>query len=94
MDAKRSQIEALNAAELSLEEYRWIRDQAYRAIGVAYVDLDIAKIVDEAKRGVTSQEAGRLLGAVEPAGPESNRTRLEKVKQQLQQNVALASFGL
>ena len=94
MDAKRSQIEALNAADLSLEEYRWIRDQAYRAIGVAYVDLDIAKIVDEAKRGVTSQEAGRLLGAVEPAGPESNRTRLEKFKQQLQQNVALASFGL
>ena len=94
MDAKRSQIEALNAAELSLEEYRWIRDQAYRAIGVAYVDLDIAKIVDEAKRGVTSQESGRLRGAVEPAGPESNRTRVEKFKQQLQQNVALASFGL
>ena len=86
--------QALNAADLSLEEYRWIRDQAYRAIGVAYVDLDIAKIVDEAKRGVTSQEAGRLLGAVEPVGPESNRTRLEKFKQQLQQNVALASFGL
>ena len=94
MDAKRSQIEALNAAELSLEEYRWIRDQAYRAIGVAYVDLDIAKIIDEAKRGVTSQEPGRLRGALEPAGPESNRTRLEKFKQQLQQNVALASFGL
>ena len=94
MDAKRSQIEALNAVELSLEEYRWIRDQAYRAIGVAYVDLDIAKIIDEAKRGVTSQEPGRLRGALEPAGPESNRTRLEKFKQQLQQNVALASFGL
>ena len=74
MDAKRSQIEALNAADLSLEEYRWIRDQAYRAIGVAYVDLDIAKIVDEAKRGVTSQEAGRLLGASNPRG--RSRTEL------------------
>ena len=94
MDAKRSQIEALNAAELSLEEYRWIRDQAYRAIGVAYVDLDIGKIVDDAKRGITSQEPGQLRGALEPGGPESNRTRLEKFKQQLQQNVALASFGL
>src|SRR5918993_1442858 len=31
MDAKRGQIEALNTAGLSLEEYRWIREQAYRA---------------------------------------------------------------
>ena len=76
MDAKRSQIEALNAADLSLEEYRWIRDQAYRAIGVAYVDLDIAKIVDEAKRGVTSQEAGTTAGRRRTrAGVEPNSAR-------------------
>jgi hypothetical protein len=94
MDAKRSQIEALNAAELSLEEYRWIREQAYRALGMPYVDFDIGRIVDEAKRGVTSPEPGRLRGAIGPAGPESNRTRVEKVRKQLEHNVALASFGL
>ena len=94
MEAKRTQIDALNAAELSLEEYRWIREQAYRALGMAYVDLDIAKIVDDAKRGVTSQEPGRLRGAVEPSGPESNRARVEKIRKQLESNVALASFGL
>jgi hypothetical protein len=94
MEAKRSQIEALNAAELSLEEYRWIREQAYRALGMAYVDLDIARFVDDAKRGVTSSEPGRLRGAIEPSGPETNRTRIEKFRKLLEQNVALASFGL
>ncbi len=94
MEAKRVQIESLNATGLSLEEYRWVREQAYRAAGMAYVDLDVGRIVDEARRGVTSPEPGRLRGAIEPAGPESNRTRIEKVRKQLEQNVALASFGL
>jgi hypothetical protein len=94
LDAKRGQIEALNAVGLSLEEYRWIRNQAYRALGMAFVDLDLAKIVDDARRGVSSQEHGRLSGSVEPSGPESNRTRVERIRKQLEQNVALASFGL
>ncbi|HJR58651.1 MAG TPA: hypothetical protein VJ813_04615 [Vicinamibacterales bacterium] len=93
LDAKRGQIEALNAAGLSLDEYRWIRDQTYRALGMPFVDLDLGRLVDEARRGVTS-EAGRLRGAVGPAGPESNRSRVEKVRKQLEANLALASFGL
>lgn len=94
LEAKRTQIEALNAAGLSLEEYRWIREQAYRALGVPFVDLDIGRLVDEARRGVVSNEPGRLQGAIGPAGPESNRRRVEKVRKPLEQNVALASFGL
>ena len=94
LDAKRGQIEALNTAGLSLDEYRWIRNQAYRALGMAFVDLDLAKIVDDARRGVTSQDPGRLSGSVEPTGPESNRARVERIRKQLEQNVALASFGL
>ncbi len=94
LDAKRAQIEALNAAGLSLDEYRWIRNQAYRALGMAFVDLDIARIVDEARRGATSEAPGQLSGSIEPAGPESNRTRVERIRKQLEQNIALASFGL
>ena len=94
LDAKRSQVEALNTAGLSLEEYRWIRHQAYRALGMAFVDLDFAKIVEEAKSGVTSDSAGQLLGAMGPDGPEANRARIEKFKKQLEENIALASFGL
>ena len=94
LDAKRGQIEALNAAGLSLDEYRWIRDQAYRALGQPFVDLDIAKIVDEARRGITSQTGGELRGSMGPSGPQSNRTLIERFKKQLEENLALASFGL
>jgi hypothetical protein len=94
LDAKRSQIDALNDAGLSLDEYRWIRDQAYRALGQPFVDLDIGKLVDEVKRGVTSEDAGRLRGSIGATGPESNRQRLERFRKMLEENLALASFGL
>ena len=102
MDAKRSQVEALNAAGLSLEEYRWIRDQAYRALGKAFVDLDISRIIEEAKQGITSEDPGKLRpptalrtgGALEPGGPVVNRERIERFKKILEENLALASFGL
>jgi hypothetical protein len=94
IDAKRSQVEALNAAGLSLEEYRWIREQAYRALGKAFVDLDIAKFIEDAKRGITPEAVGALRGALEPGGPVINRERVERFKKILEENLALASFGL
>lgn len=94
IDAKRSQIEALNAANLSLDEYKWIRDQAYRALGQAFVDLDIGKMVNDVQRGATSTNPGELRGSVGPAGPESNQKLVEKFRKLLEDNIALASFGL
>jgi hypothetical protein len=61
---------------------------------VPFVDFDIAKLVDDANRGIQSENPGRVSGAVALTGPQPNRTRLEKVRKQLEQNVALASFGL
>lgn len=94
IDAKRGQVEALNAAGLSLEEYRWIREQAYRALGKPFVDLDISKFVEEMKDGVTPEALGKLRGALEPDGPLVNRERIEKFKKILEENLALASLGL
>ena len=94
IDAKRSQIEALNTANLSLDEYKWIRDQAYRALGQAFVDLDIGKMVTDAQRGITSTTPGELRGSMGPAGPESNQKLVEKFRKFLEENIALASFGL
>ncbi len=48
IDAKRAQVEALNATNLSLEDIRWIRDQAYRALGQPFVDMDLSKIMENA----------------------------------------------
>ena len=95
LDAKRGQVHALNTAGLSLEEYRWIREQAYRALGQPFVDLDIGRLVEEVRRGVTTTDsAGELRGSVGPTGPEGNLKLIERVKKQLEENLALASFGL
>ena len=94
LDAKRTQVEALNDAGLSLAEYRWIRNQAYQAIGMPFVDLDLGRMVEQARSGEKVAEAGRLGGAIGKAGPEANRKLVEQFKKQLEDNVALATFGL
>lgn len=93
IDAKRGQVEALNATGLSLDEYRWIRDQSYRALGQPFVDMDLSKILENAKSGVQTG-LGELRGALEPEGPAANQARVAKVKKLLQDNLALAAFGL
>lgn len=95
LDAKRSQVEALNEVGLSLDEYRWIRDQVYRAVGIPYVDFDLGAIAEDIRTGVSSpEERGQLRGSMGPAGPEINRKLVEGFKKQLEDNVVLASFGL
>jgi hypothetical protein len=94
VEAKRSQVEALNDAGLSLDEYRWIREQTYRALGVPYMDFDVGKIVDQIRSNNAAVEPGQLKGSIGPAGPEANRKLVEPFKKQLEDNLALASFGL
>ena len=94
LEAKRTQVEALNEVGFSLEEYRWVRDQAYRALGAPYVDFDIGRLVEDVRRGAKQTEVGKLRGAMGPAGPEANRKLVEAFKKQLEANIALASFGL
>jgi len=93
IDAKRGQVEALNVTGLSLDEYRWIRDQSYRALGQPYVDMDLSKILENAKSGGESG-VGEMRGALGPEGPAANQARVAKFKKMLQDNLALASFGL
>lgn len=94
IDAKRAQVEALNAADLSLEEYQWIRQQAYRSLGMAFADLDLKKMVDAAKQAVPEDVSDQLRGSISPEAMAANRARLEKFKKVLEDNLALAAFGL
>ena len=95
LDAKRTQVEALNAAGLSMDEYRWIRSSAYQAIGAPYMDVDFARLAAEAKAGIhTAASPGSLEGAFRGAAPPANIKLVEKFKKQLEDNLALASFGL
>lgn len=94
LEAKRTQVEALNEVGFSLEEYRWVRDQAYRALGVPYVDFDIGRLVEDVRRGAKQTDVGKLRGARGPTGPDANRKLVEAFRKQLEGNIALASFGL
>ncbi|HYM24777.1 MAG TPA: hypothetical protein VEU08_16280 [Vicinamibacterales bacterium] len=95
VDAKRTQVAALNDAGLGLDEYRWIRSAAYQAIGAPYMDVDFARIAADAKAG--RQQAvmpATLEGAFRGTPPDANVKLVEKFKKQLEDNLALASFGL
>lgn len=94
MDAKRAQIDALNAANFSLDEYRWVRSQAYTALGLPFMDVDVAKLVESITSGKAPGDPARIGGSIGPGGPEQNQKIVEPFRKALEDNVALASFGL
>jgi hypothetical protein len=94
LDAKRSQVEALNETGLSLEEYKWIRDQTYQALGMPFVDFDITKFAEQIKSGSPNVQPGHIRGSIGESGPDANRKLVERFKKTLEDNVSLASFGL
>jgi hypothetical protein len=95
LDAKRWQVEALNAQRLSLAEYRWIRKQAYGAIGLPVMDFDLARIISDVKAGRTSSlNEMQVNMVVGPTGPEANQALVQSQHKALEDNVALAFLGL
>ena len=93
VEAKRAQVTALNDAGLSLDEYRWIRTQAYAALGVPIPDFDMSRMIEDIKEG---REPQRPAGGVTvgPSGPEANRALVEPHRKSLEANTALPFFGL
>jgi hypothetical protein len=95
LDAKRWQVEALNAQRLSLAEYRWIRKQAYGALGLPVMDFDLARIVEDVKAGRTSSlNEMQVNVVVGPTGPDANQKLVQPQRKALEDNVALAFLGL
>ncbi len=93
LDAKRTQVAALNDVGLSLDEYRWIRSSSYAALGIPFVDVDFAKIAEKARSG-NAQEGVLVGGAFTGTGPASNLKLVEKFRKQLEDYMPLAAFGL
>jgi hypothetical protein len=92
---KQAQVEALNAQGFSLAEYRSVRDRAYRAVGLPLMSVDVSQIIDKATRGEpVEQPAPHFEGSVGPTGPTENQKLIEAHKKKLEDNAALAIFGL
>jgi hypothetical protein len=72
-----------------------VRAQAYAALGIPFVDVDVSRLVE----GVRNGQAGEDLTsspntATRPAGADANAGLVGAFRSQLEENVALAALGL
>jgi hypothetical protein len=93
MDGKRAQVEALNRAGLSLEEYRWIRSQTYGALGMSLLEVDVSQIIEDLKAGRQPTTPATRPTPAASASP-ALRAQVEPHRKALEANIGLAFFGL
>jgi hypothetical protein len=95
LDAKHAQVDALNTAGISLEEYRWIRQQAYHALDVPFFDIDFTKLADQVSNAASKQTAE--LPVTGPSGTPvsaASKALVEPFRKKLEDYIPLAAFGL
>jgi hypothetical protein len=93
LQAKRAQVEALNAAGFSVREYEWVREQVYAAVGIPAVGFDMQKVAAEAQAGRIERITERERGTVGDV-PARNKTLVAPHEAQLKEWAPLAFFGL
>jgi hypothetical protein len=93
IDAKRTQVDALNARG---SRWRSIAGSATRPTrrSACRTSISISTRLMDAASGAGEAAAAQLRGALEAVGPETNRRLVESFRKQLEENVALASLGL
>jgi hypothetical protein len=94
LDAKRTQVEALNDAGISMAEYRWVRAQAYRALGIPFVDVDFGRMAAQARRSGTVTAEMPPVGVPTTTAPAASLKLLEPHRKQLEDYIPLVAFGL
>ncbi len=92
VEGKRAQVEALNQAQFSLEEYHWVRQQIYAAAGLALSELDLQDFASSAKSGKPDVEFKKA--DADRQVPERNKDLVKPYAQKLQEWIGLAMFGL
>lgn len=50
-DARRAQVDALNAQQFSRDEYRWVRLRVFEAAGLSVSGVDLSELVENVKQG-------------------------------------------
>jgi len=78
---KRAQVEALNSHDFSLEEYAWVRDQSYRALGQSVAVASIPNAPGQVQFNGNEEVAPETVALVEPH------------REELMQALALAWWG-
>jgi predicted transglutaminase-like cysteine proteinase len=92
LTAKNAQVQALNRARFSIEEYRWVQRQVFASAGLALAELDIASM------NTAPQERRDVIEVKTSTALEVSRALRDRVlsrdKAELESWRALAFFGL
>jgi hypothetical protein len=94
VDARRYQVEALNAERFSQDEYAWVRDRIFQAGGMEVSSrLDIEKLEEAVRRGTGLEDlsADRLP---RPNVPAKNRELVKPYVNQMGEWIPFVFFGL
>ena len=86
VDAKETQVNALNANGFSLAEYAWVRGQVLSAAGHSLFQVDLAALVNETNDPTLRQQAAPV--------PQANVDLVAPYGRELERLVPLAVFGL
>ena len=90
VQAKRAQVQALNTTSFSLDEYRWVRGQAYAAAGLPLTQIDLEGIAAAAKEGGNVVRKAPEPGEI----PAVNKELVAPYAEKLKEWIALGFFGL
>ncbi len=80
LEARRTQVDALNRYQFSAQEYAWVRNQVYRALGEEVAVMSLGPDASQARRT--------------PTVPESTIEMVSAHREEIMKNYSLAWFGL
>lgn len=93
-EAKRIQVEAVNDAGFSRQEYSWVKRQAYMALGVGDLSsVDLSDAMDAMREGGMEEAMERARQGGERMAPPANVALVEPHREVLEDWAPLALFG-
>ncbi len=93
VDARRAQVDALNAEKFSRDEFSWVRLRVYQAAGIEAARYDPREL----ERMIKTMATGAQVTVPEvtlPDAPARNRELVKPYASQIMEWLAMASFGL
>jgi len=92
VDGKRAQVDALNKAGFSLDEYNWVKEQVYASAGLLLSQIDLTELGRAASGEPPDLEPKQsdIGGEI----PEQNRSLVAPHVEKLKEYLAFGFFGL
>lgn len=93
VEAKRVQVQALNAHGFSLAEYEWTRDRVYQALGLP-IDTTLQAVLSAVAKGEKPDTEALENPPPPPPVPEKNRELVRAYQEELTNRAPFVFFGL